>query len=830
METLLQDLRYAMRQLRRAPGFTVTAIVTLALGIGVTVTVAALVRQALLAPLPYPQPEQIVGLAFHWPGEPPNDNMTGTAGEFLIRNTRSFSALALLGAADTANFSLNGGHAKSVSVMNVSKGYFSVLGVSPHLGRGFTDAEDRLPGPKAAVLSYSFWKNSLGGDSGVIGRTIHLNEQDVTVVGVMPRTFRAQGDGLLGVVPAPDMWTALQVAPTDPGYQYNNYEMIARLRRGVTVAQAREELNALQPRLYAFAPFYKKEHTRGGLNETLQMYPYADVIASSVRPSLLVMTWAAAAVLLLTCLNLAGLNTARALHRAPELALRISLGATPARLLRLAVLELGLVALTGVAGAVVVARLLVSFLLKASPIALPTLNAPSGVAALFAGSVLLGLLCAGLVGLPFVVAASWLRRTSAGGTQRISGVSRMQSGVGRSIVIAQMSLALVLLSVSAMLLGTFLKLRAQPLGFQPEKLVAFQTSLKGGHYATTLGTGQFATQVLERLRQTPGVDSAAAVVGLPLQRGLNDGGWTAAHPDQAQTIQLRTISPGFLHTTGILLLRGRAIKAEDGAGQQHVAVISLAAAEKFFPGQSAIGQTLYVDTKENGYRVVGITADTPQDQLGQPPDLTVYAPIAQQVDTMTAMLNGWFPVSFVAKTEAHIDMATVARKAVASVDPEIPVTGLTTMREVVDNSVAAPRFFTQIAEGFAAFALLLTAIGLFGLLSYQVTQRTREIGIRMALGASRLRVLLGVLRMSASMALIGSAIGVVAATLLHPMLTRWIMDDVAGLDATQTRYMLSGTAAVGAALLAVALTVVIAGIEPARRASRVEPMEALRKE
>jgi predicted permease len=830
METLLQDLRYALRQLRRAPGFTVTAIVTLALGIGVTVTVAALVRQVLLAPLPYSQPQQIVGVAFHWPGEPPNDSMTGTAGEFLMRNARSFSSMALLGDAGTANFAIRGGHARSVSVMNVSRGYFSVLDVSPRLGRGFTDEEDRPQGPKAVVLSYGFWKTALGGDSGVIGRTIHLNEQDVTVVGVMPRMFRAQGDGLQGEVSNPDMWTALQAGPTDPGYKYNNYEMIARLRPSVTLAQSRAELAALQPRLYAFAPFYKQEHIRSGQNETLQVYPYAAVVASTVRPSLLVMAWAAVAVLLLTCLNLAGLNTARALHRAPELALRISLGATRVRLLRLAVLELGLVAVGGVAVAVVVARLLLLFLVKASPIALPTLNAPSGVASLVAGAVVLGLFCAGLVGVPFAVAASWMRRTSAGGKQRTSGVSRTQAGIGRSIVIAQMSLALVLLSVSAMLLGTFLKLRAQPLGFQPEKLVAFHTSLKGDHYATTRGTDQFVTQVLARLRQTPGVESAAAVVGLPLQRGLNAGGWTAAHPDQAQTIELRTTSPGFLHTTGIQLLQGRTLESGDGAAQQHVAVISEAAAAKFWPGQSAIGQTLYVDAKDDGYRVVGITTDTPQDQLGQPPDLTVYTPIAQQSDATTQMLNGWFPVSFVAKTEAHIDMATVARKAVASVDPEIPVTGLTTMREVVDNSVAAPRFFTQIAEGFAAFALLLTAIGLFGLLSYQVTQRTREFGIRMALGASRLRVLLGVLRMSASMAIIGSAIGVAVAALLHPILTRWIMEYVAGLDVTQTKYLLSGTAAVGAALLALVVTVVIAGIAPARRASRVEPMEALRTE
>jgi predicted permease len=829
METLLQDLRYAVRQLRHAPGFTVTAIVTLALGIGVTVTVAALVRQVLLAPLPYPQPQQIVGVAFHWPGEGPSDSMTGTAGEFLMRNTRSFSAMALIGGAGSANFSARGGNARSIGVMSVSQGYFGALGVSPALGRGFTAEEDRPQGPKAAVVSYAFWKTSLGANPAVIGRPIHLNEQAVTVVGVMPRTFRAQADGLLGAF-TPDAWTALQAGPQDPGFQYNNYEMVARLRPGVSIMQARAELAALQPRLYAFAPFYNKEHTRAGLNETLQLYPFAAVVASSVRPSLLVMAWAAAAVLLLTCLNLAGLNTARALHRAPELSLRISLGATRGRLLRLALLELGVLTLAGVVGAVVLGRLLLFFLLHASPVPIPALNTASGVGTLLFSAAIAGTVCALLVGAPFAILGSWLRRTGLGNAQRGSRMSHTQSAAGRAIVIAQMSLALVLLSVSAMLLGTFLKLRAQPLGFQPESLVAFHTNLNGIRYETTASTDQFVAGVLGRLRQTPGVQSAAAVVGLPLQRGLNDSGWTAEHPELSQTVELRPVSPGFLRTMGIDVLQGRAIGPDDGSKQQHVAVISLAAAKAFWPGKQPIGQTLYVDSKGDGYRVVGVAADTPQTQLGQPPDFTIYAPIAQQADAMTKTLNNWFSMSFVAKTEAHVAMVTAARRAVAAVDPNIPVTGLTTMHAVVEDSVAAPRFFTEIAEGFAGFALLLTAIGLFGLLSYQVTQRTREIGIRMALGAGRVRVLLRILGMSASMVLLGGAAGVLGAALLHPLFTRWIMESVAGLDASQTRYLLSGTAAVGTALAVLVVTAMAAAIVPARRASRVDSMEALRTE
>jgi predicted permease len=829
METLLQDLRYALRQLRRAPGFTVTAIVTLALGIGVTVTVAALVRQVLLAPLPYPQPQQIVGVAFHWPGEGPSDSMTGTAGAFLMRNARSFSAIAFDGGVNNANFSVDGKNATSVPVMKVSRGYFQVLGVHPALGGEFTESQDTPNGPGAVVLSYDFWKIALGSNPAIVGRTIHLDGQQAVVDGVMPEGFRAEG-GRQGLADGPPAaWLTLQAGPNDPGYQYNNYGMIARLRAGVSVSQAQSELSALQPVLYHDDPFYNKQ--LGGIGNTriYQVWPYAAVVASRIRPSLHVMSWAAAAVLLLTCLNLAGLNMARALHRAAEFSLRIALGAARGRLLRLVLIEMALLALCGGAAAVGVAASLLPFLLHASPVPIPQLSSAAGTLTLAAQAFLLALLCVLLFGAPLGLLATQLRTAAAGIGQRSAGASRTHARSARAIVVAQMGLSLVLLSVAVLLLGTFLRLRAQPLGFEPQEIVAFQTNLKGERYDATEGTQAFADQVVSRLRHTPGVSGAAAVVGLPLERGLNDGGWAAGHAGQSQTIELRTVTPGFLHTMGFNLLAGRELSPDDTGSTQHVAVISAAAAREFWPGQSAIGRVLFTG-EDDGYRVVGIVNDSPATQLGQPPDFLVYTPMAQQTDATTKMLNGWFPVSFVAKTETHIDMATVARKAVASADPEIPVTGLTTMREVIDDSVAAPRFFTQIAEGFAAFALLLTAIGLFGLLSYQVTQRTREIGVRMALGASRLRVMLGVLRVSAAMAVLGGGIGVVGATLLHPLLTRWIMEYVAGLDATQTKYLLSGTAAVGAAVLALAVTVVVAAIEPARRASRVDPIEALRTE
>ncbi len=831
MRTLWNDMKYALRQLRNAPGFTVTAIVTLALGLGVTATVFSVARQVLLAPLPYPQPQQLVGVAFTWPGSDPNGEQTGESYDFLAQNSRSFGSTTLVeDSSGLANLSSKSGHSSSVHVVAVSHGYFDTLGVVPALGRAFSAEEDRHAGPQALVLSYGLWQRAFGGDGSILGRTVRLNQESIRVVGIMPASFRAEAHFSRTALASPDAWRPLQLSSTDPGYGGDNYEMFARLRPGVTLAQAQGELQTLQLAIYREHPDLKTWKNEAGQNPSFHVWPLATVFAGDVHTSLLVMAWASAAVLMLACLNLAGLNTSRALRRGPEFALRTALGATRGRLLRLAVFEVSLLTLAGVAGAMFTVHLLLPFLLGASPIAIPQINGATSAWATFAQAGMLGVLSAMLFGAPLAILAFSQKRVNwQPGARQASGTPGQQR-TGRTLLVLQMSLAVILLSTATLLLGTFLKMRAQPLGFAPKKLVVFQTNLKGERYAPTLATEQFVEKVLARLRQSPGVSSAAAINGLPLDRGLNINIHPDAGSQSEQTIEFRAVTPGYFRAMGLPLLTGRDLAASDGPSSMPVVVVSATAARRWWPGRSPIGSSMHFLGKES-WRVVGIVADAPGRSLAYPAGFMVYAPLAQLPDQSMKMLNGWFPTSFVVRLAAQLDAGPMVRRAVADADPEIPVAKLTTMQQVIDNSVAAPRFFTQLAEGFAGFGVLLTAIGLFGLLSYQVAQRTREIGIRMALGASRGTILRGIVAGSALLALTGAALGGLGAVLLQPLLTRWIAENVIGMESGEhAGLLLNGMTAVTAAVGLLLVTALAAALLPARKAARLEPMEALRSE
>jgi len=832
MQTLYNDIRYALRQLRNAPGFTLTAILTLALGIGVTTTVFSVARQVLLTPLPYPEPQQLVGIALTWPAADPNANETGESYNFLMQNSRSYASTALLeDSSGVANLANKGGHSASVHVVSVSHGYFDTLGVAPAFGRSFTADEDRHAGPQALVLSYGLWQRAFGGDRSILGKTVRLNQESITVVGIMPASFRAEAHFSRTMLASPDAWRPLQLSNTDPGYGGTNYEMFARLRPGVSLGQAQGELQNLNRAFYREHPNLRKWKSRTGQNPGFRAWPLATVFAGEVHTSLLVMTWASVAVLLLTCLNLAGLNIARALRRAPEFALRSALGATRTRLLRLACFEVALLALAGIAGAVFVSSLLLPFLIAASPVPISQLNSVGGIWATLAQAGVLGLLSAFLFGAPLAILALAQGRASLQPAGRQASGTRSQQRAGSALLVLQMSLAVILLSTASLLLGTFLKLQAKPLGFQPQKLIIFQTNLKGERYAPSLATEQFIEKVLSHLRQSPGVTSVAAIDGLPLDRGLNIGSYPDVRPQLEQNIEFRAITPGYFQTMGLTLLAGRDLMASDGPSAMQAVVISATAARRWWPNRSPLGSTLKLLGKQD-WHIVGVVADAPGNFLAEQPSIMMYAPLAQLSDESTKMLNGWFATSFAVRLEAQIDTAPVVRRAVADADPEIPVAKLTTMQQVIDDSVAAPRFFTELAEGFAAFGVLLTAIGLFGLLSYQVAQRTREIGIRMALGASRGLIVRGVLATSGQLALAGAALGACAALFLQPLLARWIEENVViGLDPGEhTGLLFNGPAAVALAIIFLVATALAASLLPARKAAQVEPTEALRAE
>ncbi len=413
------------------------------------------------------------------------------------------------------------------------------------------------------------------------------------------------------------------------------------------------------------------------------------------------------------------------------------------------------------------------------------------------------------------------------GSQSI-GETVSQARFSRALIVAQVGLSMVLLCMASQLLGTFLKLRALPSGVEPRQLAVFQVALKGDPYANTRHTTQFVNAVVDELRHQPGVDSVAAINGLPLDRGLNIGGYPVNHRDLSQIVEFRAVTPGYFRAMGIPLLEGRDIADSDRADGDRVIVIGAAAAHRYWPDRSPIGESFRVGNDQN-WRIVGVAADVKTHSLLDTKDVVLYAPMAQLSDEFTRMINGWFPTTFAVRTAASVNLASSAQRAVDRADPQIPIARFTTMQAVIDSTIQEPRFFSFLASGFSGFALALTAIGLFGLLSYQVAQRTREIGTRMALGADRTNILRVFLSRGLALVSAGIVVGLVAAWLVRPAVQHLLAD--AGVHASSSApvVMDSSLAALLAAFAIFAAASAASWI-PARRAASLEPMQALRTE
>jgi len=384
---------------------------------------------------------------------------------------------------------------------------------------------------------------------------------------------------------------------------------------------------------------------------------------------------------------------------------------------------------------------------------------------------------------------------------------------------------MVLVSMASILLGTFVKLRSLPSGVEPRQLSIFQVALKGDRYAGTQPTMHFVERVLEQLRSIPGVQSASAMNGLPLDRGLNDGANPAGRSDLRRTVEFRAITPGYFQTMGMPILSGRDINDGDRAGSDRVVLIGATAARKWWPGRSPIGDSIELG---NRWRIVGVVPDVQMHSLVETNGIQIYGPLAQLSDPAMQTVNGWFSTTFAIRASAHINLQADAQRAVESSDADIPIARFTTMEEVIDSTIQAPRFFSVLATAFSVFALALTMMGLFGLLSYQVSQRTREIGLRMALGADRRNILRSYIGRGLLLAGAGIAAGLMVAALLRPVVTLLLTDF--GIDAPAQRLLTSGTSAAVFAVCTVLAAAASASWLPARRAAAIEPMQALRTE
>jgi predicted permease len=801
MNTLLQDLRYGIRMLAKRPGFAFIAVLTLALGIGANTAIFSVVNGVLLKPLPYPQPERLVQCYWQWP-RGTNETVTATQYNFWKEQSRSFEEAAGF---DATSFNLAGGaEPLRVRGMRVSEGFFHVLKVYPALGRGFSPEEDQPNAPRVAVISDGLWRRYLGADPKVIGSQVELNGGSCTIVGVMPPEFQ------FGTTP--ELLVPLRLKP-DPKDQGHNTTMIARLKPGATIEQAQAEVDELLPEFRKEFPKHISETERG-----IKLVPYQQHVIGDVSKLLLLLFGTVGMVLLIACANVANLLLARSVARNGEMAIRVAMGAGRGRLIRQLMTENVLLALAGGVAGLFVAMWCLPALLAMSPQGLPRL----GEVRLDRQAILFAISASVFTSLVFgIVPALRATRVDINESLKASsgrqGGGRLDSRMRALLVVGEVALAMVLLIGAALLIKSFVKLNDVELGFDPNNLTTIQVSLTSDRYQSAAEVWNFQQQVLDRISALPGVRSAATVPSLPMERGLNsfiniEG---RAEPT-GRSIEMRAISPGYFSTMGIALKRGIFTEA-DSRDSFPVVIINEALARLFWSDRDPIGDQVSLHGMK--WQIVGVVSDIKEMGLDQPVAATVYAPAPQVPEGLTRATNRWFLTSWIARTDGPVDLSAALRNVVREVDPQMPVARIRPLTDVISGSISSEHFLMMLMGSFAALALVLTTVGIYGVLSYQVSQRTQEIGIRMALGAGSRDVLKLIIGQGIRLALAGVAIGLVASYFL----TRVMENMLFGVSATDPFTF----AIISLLLTGVAL---VACFVPARRATKVDPMVALRYE
>jgi putative ABC transport system permease protein len=832
MGGLYQDFKYGLRLMLRKPGFTVIAVFTLALGIGANTAIFSIVNAVLLRQLPYPQAGRLVMLwsTMKAQGVANSGSSMPDYREWRDQN-HVFDGL---GAFYYGDFNLSGARQEPERVQGarVTANLFQVLGVSPAMGRGFLSEEEQFGNHRVVLLSYELWQRRYGADPGIVGHAVNLGGVPYTVVGVMPR-----GLSFIDNQPKAELWVPISFAPGDNMNTRNNYFVYAvgRLKDGVTLEQAQAEVSAIADRIQE----QSKEKVLGGL-----VVPLREQLVGDVRPMLLVLLGAVAFVLLVACVNVANLLLARASVREKELAIRSSLGASRARLIRQLAVESLPLGLMGGAAGLLLAVWGIDVMASLLPPGLPRHNAISVDARVLIFTLLISLLTALVFGLlpAFQVAKGDMQRAlnevGRGGTQ-----SRRQGRLRGLLIASEMALALVLLVGAGLMIESFLRLRRVDAGFNAQNVLTMRIPLPAAKYPSPQTIDEpppaglnFYERLLERVRQLPGVESAGVSTGLPLGAGSNwgklfsvEGHTPPSSMEQVPLVSFAMISPGYLRAMGIDVRRGRAFNEHDTENSQPVAVISETAARQYFPGEDPLGKIVWMGPPENllppeatkdiGHferrTIVGVVADVKGSNLERPAQAQAYAPYSQ------SRREGWSN-SFMLAVRAQVppeNLVAAIRQQVYQLDPDQPVTDVATMEERLGQSLSQPRFSALLLGLFAVVALLLAAVGIYGVMSYLVTQRTHEIGVRMALGASARDILRLVVGHGMGLTLAGIGCGLVAASLLTRFLSS-LLFEVSSFD--PLTYVL-----VSLLLIVVAF---IACYIPARRATNVDPMEALRYE
>lgn len=808
METLIQDIRYAVRRLLKSPGFSLIAIATLALGIGANSAIFSVVDAVLLRSLPYAEPDRLVML-FNSRGDNPRFPVSAPNYLDFREQEQLFTGAAAFD--QDRDYNLTGiGDPMRLKGAEISAELFDVLGTRPALGRGFR-AEENEPGSGAVVvLSNATWQQYFGSDPQVIGRTLSLDGAVRTVVGVMPPGFDFPAGSAL--------WTPLEYNAQfrDDGNRGSHYlGVVARLRPGVTPERADAEMRALGDRL---ATEYDQL-----ANSSATATSMHEVMVGAIRPALLILLGAVGLVLLIACANVANLLLARAAAREGELAVRTALGAGRWRLVRQLLTESVLLSLIGGGIGLLLAYWGTDALVALQPQGIPRLGevGVNATVIAFTGGIALatGILF-GLIPALQVTGGELTGAIKEGSRGALSG--RGGNRVRGGLVMAEMALAVMLLAGAGLLIRSFAGLMRVDPGFQAQQVLSVNLSLPGASYSDDAAVREFYSRLQERLHSLPGATSAGAVSSLPLSGrtmilGFFPADGEAPRPGEMPTAHVRVATPDYFRTLGIPLKSGRTFTPADRPGTPVVLLLSEAAARRIFPGEDPLGKRVAVTMGSAAYpdgvsgEVVGVVGNVHQQGLDRAVEPEVYVAF-DQVPFRSMDLT-------VRTTDEPFSLAAGVREAVREIDPNLPVSDFRTVEQVVAESVSQPRFYMMLLTLFAAVALTLAAVGIFGVISFTVTQRTREIGMRMALGADARTVLGMVVRGGMRMVLVGLAIGLV----LTFTLTRLVKGMLFGVAPTDPLTLLGVVLVLGGvALLACWL--------PARRATRIDPMVALRAE
>ena len=813
MQTFWQDLRYGIRMLRNSPGFTLASVLCLALGIGATTAIFSIVNAVLLRPLPYAHPERLVRIYTEFPTfkkfalSPPE----------LIELQRDAKSWESFEGWVNQGVNLAGSNEPiRVTASFVTGGLLQSLAVSPVKGRSLTKQDDAPSAPMTAVISYGLWQRAFGADPGWIGRDILFNGAKCTLVGVMPQGFQFPP----GETDPPEIWSPVQIDPANPGSRSSHFlSAIGMLKPGVSINQAQDEMRQLVQQSGALDTM--KQHRLNPKFHPVVMYPFQEEVVGGIRLAMLMLLGAVAFVLLIACVNVANLLLARAEARQREIAIRKAMGAQVWRLARQFITEGVVLSLSGAllglglafAGLRIIARTNAASIPRANEIGVDI----TVLLFTLAVSLLTGI-AFGLAPLAQIIASNLHDTLKAAASRTTASVA---SGRFRhALVVTELALALVLLIGTGLMIRAFWKLQEVHPGFQPDHLLTMRLSLPGPTYSNGDGALQFWNRVQQRMSALPGVESATVMTGLPPARSLNANdtqieGWVQRKGGPIQNMDYwQRVGPKFFETLGVRLIEGRFFDDRDGAGAPLAVIVNQTTARTYWPGELAIGHRVKPAFQGDWRIVVGVVEDVKNAGLDKPTGTELYIPMRQPVSF--GLLSGFA----VLRTKGDpSQMSSAARNVIREIDSSLPVSAIKTMDDVLSTAQARPRFLTMLLTLFAGVALVLAAVGIYGVISYSVAQRTSEFGIRIAMGASPKDVLGMVLGQGLLLGAIGVVLGAAGALALTRLI-RGLLFGISSFDPVTFVVM---------AVVLTAVTLAACWV-PARRATRVDPMVALRYE